>query len=236
MSYEQQHTFTNETLTPAKLNEEFAAIEAGTGAGNYVELTGAQTVAGIKTFTSIPVLPNSNPTSDNQATRKKYADDLQPSGGTGLTLAGALGSYVINHDAHTGEVTGSGALTITAKAVNHSHMEDGSVNSPGCRSVTANVAGHSSSWSGQDDYDVYVPASAVTLSARLLATESGDGAQLRLYNVTTGGGSGVAIIGDVITLTLTVSSISGWQKIIIQGYASPNRDITTKLAGWAWTT
>lgn len=40
-----------------------------------VKLTGNQTVAGTKTFSSIPVLPSSNPTSNNQATRKKYVDD-----------------------------------------------------------------------------------------------------------------------------------------------------------------
>ena len=41
-----------------------------------VKKTGAQTVTGVKTFSSIIVLPSSNPTSNNQATRKKYVDDL----------------------------------------------------------------------------------------------------------------------------------------------------------------
>lgn len=40
-----------------------------------VKLSGNQTVAGTKTFSTIPVLPNSSPTTDNQATRKKYVDD-----------------------------------------------------------------------------------------------------------------------------------------------------------------
>ena len=40
-----------------------------------VTLTGDQTVAGVKTFSSIPVLPASSPTTDNQAARKKYVDD-----------------------------------------------------------------------------------------------------------------------------------------------------------------
>ena len=39
-----------------------------------VKLTGDQTIAGIKTFSSIPVLPASNPTTDNQAVRKAYVD------------------------------------------------------------------------------------------------------------------------------------------------------------------
>lgn len=35
----------------------------------------AQTITGIKTFLSIPILPATTPTTDNQATRKKYVDD-----------------------------------------------------------------------------------------------------------------------------------------------------------------
>jgi hypothetical protein len=38
--------------------------------------TGDETVAGIKTFSSIPVLPASDPTTDNQAARKAYVDGL----------------------------------------------------------------------------------------------------------------------------------------------------------------
>jgi len=44
--------------------------------GETVKKTGDQTIAGIKTFTSIPVLPSSNPVSDNEATRKAYVDEL----------------------------------------------------------------------------------------------------------------------------------------------------------------
>jgi hypothetical protein len=39
-----------------------------------VDLLNAQTVAGIKTFSSIPVLPGSDPTTANQAARKSYVD------------------------------------------------------------------------------------------------------------------------------------------------------------------
>lgn len=46
--------------------------------GDYVDLSSAQTIGGIKTFTSIPVLPASNPTADNEAARKAYIDGLIP--------------------------------------------------------------------------------------------------------------------------------------------------------------
>jgi len=40
----------------------------------FVQTSGNQTVGGIKTFTSIPALPATNPTTDNQAVRKGFAD------------------------------------------------------------------------------------------------------------------------------------------------------------------
>jgi len=40
----------------------------------YVHDTGNETIAGVKTFSSIPVLPASNPKTDNQAVRKAYVD------------------------------------------------------------------------------------------------------------------------------------------------------------------
>lgn len=59
-----------------------------------VKLSGAQSVAGTKTFTSIPVLPNSSPSTDNEAARKKYVDD-------GLATKAAS-----NHSHTIGDVSG----------------------------------------------------------------------------------------------------------------------------------
>ena len=46
----------------------------GVDSTGFVNTTGTQTVGGTKTFSSIPVLPASNPTTANQAVRKGYAD------------------------------------------------------------------------------------------------------------------------------------------------------------------
>src|SRR3972149_8951644 len=46
------------------------------GLPNKVSKTGDETIAGIKTFSSIPVLPASDPTTDNQAARKAYVDSV----------------------------------------------------------------------------------------------------------------------------------------------------------------
>jgi hypothetical protein len=40
----------------------------------FVNLTGNESISGTKTFSTIPVLPASDPTSDNQAARKAYVD------------------------------------------------------------------------------------------------------------------------------------------------------------------
>lgn len=50
-------------------------IAAANPHSGHVDTTGAETIAGVKTFSSIPVLPASDPTTDNQAVRKKYVDD-----------------------------------------------------------------------------------------------------------------------------------------------------------------
>jgi hypothetical protein len=40
-----------------------------------VKLSGNQTIDGVKTFTSFPVTPSNNPTSNYQVANKKYVDD-----------------------------------------------------------------------------------------------------------------------------------------------------------------
>lgn len=73
-----------------------------------VNLDGAQTVAGIKTFSSIPVLPSSDPTSDNQATRKSYVDDLDTATNALIT---ALDAAVVKL---TGNQTVAGTKTFSS--------------------------------------------------------------------------------------------------------------------------
>lgn len=65
------------TDATTKANAALASANGYTDAqnANDVHLTGDQTVAGIKTFSAIPVLPGSDPSSNNQATRKLYVDN-----------------------------------------------------------------------------------------------------------------------------------------------------------------
>jgi hypothetical protein len=52
--------------------------------------SGDETINGIKTFGSIPLLPASNPTADNQAARKKFVDDKTGSKSFTIGICAAL--------------------------------------------------------------------------------------------------------------------------------------------------
>ncbi len=62
-----------------------------------VGLTGNETVADIKTFSSIPVLPASDPTTDNQAVRKAYADAFIVGGGRKLVIVRKSADETVNN-------------------------------------------------------------------------------------------------------------------------------------------
>lgn len=63
-------------------------VEAIGGKGAFVNLTDNQTVGGVKTFSSSPIVPT--PTTDTQAANKAYVDAAAPNitGGTGITVSG----------------------------------------------------------------------------------------------------------------------------------------------------
>lgn len=64
----------SEHKTDGSTFENLANIPPGAGNIPGANLGGNQTIAGVKTFTSIPVLPASDPTADNEAARKAYVD------------------------------------------------------------------------------------------------------------------------------------------------------------------
>jgi len=80
----------------------------------------AETVADVKTFSSIPALPASNPTADNELVRKKYVDDniipkdleesesyLVDSADTERAIPDTQSSYTKDKDVTINEVDGS---------------------------------------------------------------------------------------------------------------------------------
>lgn len=81
----------------------------------YVKLTGAQTVAGVKTFSSSPIVPT--PTTDMQASTKKYVDDNIISAGSSAfvkltgnqTIAGTktFSGTIVANNKITGSISGN---------------------------------------------------------------------------------------------------------------------------------
>jgi hypothetical protein len=63
-------------------------VEAIGGKGAFVNLTDNQTVAGVKTFSSSPIVPT--PTTGTQVANKDYVDNATPNivGGTGISVTG----------------------------------------------------------------------------------------------------------------------------------------------------
>jgi len=78
---------TRKGYVDAQITAHTGAGTAHAGATNLIHATGAETLAGVKTFSSIPVLPATNPTADNEAVRKAYADSLAYSGTPEVILA-----------------------------------------------------------------------------------------------------------------------------------------------------
>lgn len=70
-----------------ELTTALPVAKGGTGSAtqNFVDLTEAQTIAGIKTFSSFPVSPSSAPSSDYEVANKKYVDD-NAGGGSGKVV------------------------------------------------------------------------------------------------------------------------------------------------------
>jgi hypothetical protein len=69
-----------------------------------VAKSGDQSIAGVKTFTSIPLGPDSNPTTDNQLARKAYVDLMLPLAGGTMS-----GNIAMNNHKVTGLTAASGS-------------------------------------------------------------------------------------------------------------------------------
>lgn len=89
----------------------------------FVQTSGNQSVGGTKTFSSIPVLPATNPTTDNQAVRKGFADATY----LGITAKAADADKLDGLDstgfATAGHDHNAAYLGITAKAADSDKLD-----------------------------------------------------------------------------------------------------------------
>ncbi|MEJ0072642.1 MAG: hypothetical protein WDN27_00930 [Candidatus Saccharibacteria bacterium] len=69
-------TATSPTVVSTHLASALPVNQGGTGSAtqNFVDLTNAQTVGGVKTFTSLPAIPTTTPTNASQVASKSYVD------------------------------------------------------------------------------------------------------------------------------------------------------------------
>jgi hypothetical protein len=90
----------------------------GSTSQNFVGLTGDQTIAGIKTYSSFEVTPSSAPTTNYQVANKKYVDDglAGISSGTLYTFARVTGSDFTTTSASQVDITGL-SVALSANSV-----------------------------------------------------------------------------------------------------------------------
>ena len=82
----------NNTALPTDTNN-WTIYDPSSLDGQFVNLTGDQTIAGIKTFTSSPIVPT--PTADTQAVNKKYVDENVKLNIQALPIGAILNGYTI---------------------------------------------------------------------------------------------------------------------------------------------
>ena len=93
-------------------------------------VSGLTGVAGVYTFTEIPIGPNATPTSDNQLSRKKYVDDRKYSFSVGFPIADPATATLNSRDFGSLVIPEGGVVTITKTKVMYregSHTAGGSL-------------------------------------------------------------------------------------------------------------
>jgi len=106
-----------------------------TGTGNtgwvsYVHTSGAETIAGVKTFSSIPEGPASDPTTDNQLTRKSYVDNkrqcarMERTGGNQTIATDNTTQIQFNTDVYDSDgITNTSTYRITPTIAGYYYVE-----------------------------------------------------------------------------------------------------------------
>jgi hypothetical protein len=110
-----------------------------------VGLTGNETVAGVKTFSSIPILPGSDPTSANEAARKAYVDAIANGIDPSLKVGFCDLAVDVDNITQSGEQTIDGVLTSSSRVVDWRQVSDPSKNG-----IWITGAG---AWTRATDYD-----------------------------------------------------------------------------------
>ena len=194
-------------------------IEAVAGAGAYVNLSGAQTITGNKTFSGVTIV--STPTANTHAATKLYVDNAVSTGSLGNTAvivgsygsANTVGTFTVQAD---GRLTAAGNTTISITGSQISDSSTAFVTSITGTSNEITIAGTGTGpYTGAitvglpDDVtiantltitgDLIVNGNTTTLNTSTLTIEDKN---IVLANVatptdTTANGAGITVLGDV---------------------------------------
>lgn len=92
--------------------------------GTFVATTGAQSVDGVKTFTSIPVIPTTTPTANGQVASKAYVDSVVVAPPV-TSVAGRTGDIVLGESDVTGLATDLSQRATTTNGGGETYFDAG---------------------------------------------------------------------------------------------------------------
>jgi hypothetical protein len=219
---------------------------AAPDAAGLVARTGDQNIAGVKTFTSIPVLPASDPTAGNEAVRKGYVDaaiDADMAAHTALPNAHHGQAHDIQGTDHTasgltaGQVlraTGSSAFEFQAlqEADLPSHKHSGLFKPDGStQAVFVDADGNFGVGVADPTYEFEIEKTDANCRLAIIAKGTGQYSNLNLGNASVATAGQVRYDHSVNRLEFTTNNVA--QRLIID--SSGNVGIKTTAFGAAAT-
>ena len=201
--------------------------------GQFVKLTENQTIAGVKTFTSSPIVPT--PTANFQVATKKYVDDVASVGGSGLSIAdktklngieeqatkNKTDEFLLNRSNHTGTIPMSAVENLDQKLASIS--VSGSMNSFNGRTgnVSPKIGDYASDMITETTEKQFVSndekiswnrkLADASMDSKLYGRKNGEWAEI----VNTGGGTNAEIVA--ITNKLDAKGVEANKVLVSNG-------------------
>lgn len=211
---------------------------------DYVHVTGDETVAGIKTFSSFPVTPSAAPTTNYQVANKKYIDDLFSGLGTAaqedttaFEAAGSITTHAGLQNVHGLNITAGKTLTVSDNVSITAPLGSAAYAASSTFLTAAGVAGGRTVYGGTQTNEsitiraseaasntgtIYLSSAVLNIpnstASRIMSTDSSKNVA---YLATTGSGNVVRADGATLTTpTLGVAAATSINKVAITAPAT----------------